>query len=61
MTPGTQDVIGIQQGGVRLRITDPTFVVAALAFLVSLVTIAIVERRGERPQPVSGAAAARGE
>lgn len=61
VTPGTQDVIEIQQSGVHLRISDPTFIVAALTFLISLVTIAIVERRGERLHPRSGAAAARGE
>jgi hypothetical protein len=61
VTPGTQDVIRVQEAGVRLRFTDPSFLIAVLAFLVSLITIAVVERGGHRLRQTSGAAAARGE
>ena len=61
VTPGTQDVIRIQESGVRLRFADPSLLIAVLAFLVSLITIAINERGGDRSPPVSRAAAARGE
>jgi hypothetical protein len=61
VTPGTQDVIGIQESGVRLRFTDPSFLIAALTFLITLVTLAIVERGGERLRSVSRPAEARGE
>jgi hypothetical protein len=60
VTPGTQDVIRIQESGVHLRFTDPSFLIAVLTFLISLVTIAIVERGGERLPPGSGASPARG-
>jgi hypothetical protein len=61
VTPGTQDVIGVQEGGVHLRLADPTFLIAILAFLLSLITIALVDRRRDRLYPVVDAAAARGE
>jgi hypothetical protein len=61
VTPGTQDVIGVQEGGVHLRFTDPSFSIAVFTFLISLVTIALVERGRDRSQPVAGVSAARGE
>ena len=48
VTPGTRDVIRVQESGVHLRFTDPSFLTAVLAFLISLVTMAIVERQGDR-------------
>jgi hypothetical protein len=42
-------------------LADPTFLIAILAFLLSLITIALVDRRRDRLYPVVDAAAARGE
>jgi hypothetical protein len=61
ITPGTRDVIRVQESGVHLRLTDPSFLVAVLAFLISLITIALVERRGGQVQSVSRSVAGRGE
>jgi hypothetical protein len=44
-TPGTRDAIRVHESGVHFRFTDPSFLIAVLAFLISLVTIAIVERK----------------
>jgi hypothetical protein len=60
VTPGTRDVIKVQESGVHLRFTDPTLLIAVLAFLISLITIAILERPGHRLQPGWGASAAGG-
>jgi hypothetical protein len=51
VTPGTRDVITVQESGVHLRFTDPTLLIAVLAFLISLITMAILERPGHRLQP----------
>jgi hypothetical protein len=36
---------------VHLQFTDPTLLIAVLAFLISLITMAILERPGHRLQP----------
>ncbi|MGH7580010.1 MAG: hypothetical protein ACREM9_07550 [Gemmatimonadales bacterium] len=61
VTPGTHDVIAVQESGVRLRFTDPSFLIAVLAFLIGLITIAILEREGEREQSASRVPVPRGE
>jgi hypothetical protein len=43
--PGTRDVLQVQEQGVQLRLADPTLVIAALAFLVSLGVIVLWDRR----------------
>lgn len=44
-TPGTQDVITVRESGVRLRLADPSLLVALAAFLVGLLVAGIGERR----------------
>jgi hypothetical protein len=48
VTPGTRDVIGVRESGVGLRLNDPSLLIAGLAFLVSLVTMALLERQRGR-------------
>ncbi|HSB56086.1 MAG TPA: hypothetical protein VLD58_17115, partial [Gemmatimonadales bacterium] len=48
VTTGTQDVVGVQESGVHLRIADPTTLMAVLTFLATLLVMARRddERRG---------------
>ena len=46
IAPGTQDVVTVREGGVGLRLSDPTLVIALGAFLTASLGLAIGERRG---------------
>jgi hypothetical protein len=56
VTPGTRDVIRGDGGGVQLRFSDPSFLLALLVFLISLGAIVIVERERHRFPPAPGTA-----
>lgn len=44
VVPGTQDVVGVMPGSVRLRLLDPNVLIAVLAFLATVVVMTVVER-----------------
>lgn len=45
---GDRDVIQVQEQGVQVRLADPTLLIAALAFVTSLLTFVLLDRRKDR-------------
>jgi hypothetical protein len=50
---GDRDVVQVQEHGVRLRLADPTLLIAALAFVGSLLMFVLLDRR-KRPTGGTG-------
>ena len=44
VTPGTRDVVRVEEGGVQLHLADPTMLIAVSAFLISLLALKGVDR-----------------